>query len=146
MRLIIGPWNHSTMRRGITHTGDVDFGPESVWGMERYFAEQLRYFDRWLKDIATGVEGDPPVQIFIMGGGSGRKTADGKMDHGGRWRAEQQWPPARTRPATYYLHGDGTLALEPPRDSDMSLVIRLRPGAAGAHHRRQSNGLQRAAR
>ena len=30
--------------------GDVDFGPDSVWGVRRYFEEQLRWFDHWLRD------------------------------------------------------------------------------------------------
>jgi NTE family protein len=32
----------------------------------------------------------PPVRLFVMGGGSGRRTAAGKLDHGGRWRAERE--------------------------------------------------------
>ncbi len=50
-----------------------------------------------------------------MGGGSGRKTAAGKLDHGGRWRDEQEWPLARAVETPYYLHGDGSLSTaEPP--------------------------------
>ena len=50
-----------------------------------------------------------PVRIFVMGGGSGRRTASGRLDHGGAWRDEQAWPLARTRPTSLYLHGDGGL-------------------------------------
>ena len=53
---------------------------------------------RWLPDEAAGQPPDePPVQIFVMGGGTGRKTALGKLDHGGRWRDEQEWPLARAQ-------------------------------------------------
>ena len=45
-----------------------------------------------------------------MGGGSGRKTEHGKLDHGGRWRDEQEWPLARAVPTTLHLHGDGSLS------------------------------------
>ena len=38
-----------------------------------------------------------------MGGGSGRRTALGKLDHGGRWRDEQEWPLARTVHETCHL-------------------------------------------
>lgn len=48
-RLVMGPWTHVGMRGEASFAGDVDFGPASVWGVTRYFAEQLRYFDRWLK-------------------------------------------------------------------------------------------------
>ena len=108
-RLIVGPWSHVGMRGDATYTLDVDFGPDSVWGVRRYFEEQLRYFDRWLKDEPTGVEDDPPVRIFVMGGGSGRRTAEGKFDHGGRWRDEREWPLARTEERVLHLHADGRL-------------------------------------
>jgi uncharacterized protein len=112
-RLIMGPWTHTSMRAGLTYSGDVDFGPASAWGIERFNAEQLRWFARWLHDEPTGVENDPPVQIFVMGGGSGRRTAAGKLDHGGRWRAEQAWPLARAVPTPFYLQPGGGLATNP---------------------------------
>jgi predicted acyl esterase len=113
-RLVLGPWSHVGMRGEATWTHDVDFGPASVWGVDRYFAEQLRFFDRWLKDERNGWEDEPPVHIFVMGGGSGRKTAAGKLDHGGRWRTEREWPLARARAESWFLHGDGTLAPREP--------------------------------
>jgi putative CocE/NonD family hydrolase len=36
------------------------------------------------------------------------------MEHGGRWRAEQEWPLARTQYTPYYLHADGALSPETP--------------------------------
>ncbi len=108
-RLVVGPWSHVGMRGEATHTLDVDFGPQSVWGVARYFDEQLRFFDRWLRDEPTGVEHEPPVRLFVMGGGSGRRLPSGKLDHGGRWRGEYEWPLARAVPTTYHLHGDGAL-------------------------------------
>jgi predicted acyl esterase len=101
----------------VTH--DVDFGPSSVWGVSRYFDEQQRFFDRWLRDdsdpkrLATADE-RPPVEIFVMGGGAGRRTADGHLDHGGAWRGEQEWPLARRVETPFYLHGDGRLSEGPP--------------------------------
>jgi len=56
------------------------------------------------------------VQIFVMGGGGGRKTELGKLDHGGRWRSENEWPLARAHPTPYFLDGDGSLRTEPPAD------------------------------
>ena len=40
------------MRGDATYCLDVDFGPESAWGVNRYFEEQLAFFDRWLPDDA----------------------------------------------------------------------------------------------
>jgi uncharacterized protein len=46
-----------------------------------------------------------------------RKTAEGRLDHGGRWRDEREWPLARACPTTYYLHANGALSIEaPPTD------------------------------
>ncbi len=111
-RLIVGPWSHVGMRGDATYTLDVDFGEASRWGVRRYFEEQLRFFDAHLRDGPP--LDDPPVRIFVMGGGSGRRTAEGKLDHGGRWRDEREWPLARARTTSFYLHGDGSLRLAPP--------------------------------
>jgi putative CocE/NonD family hydrolase len=118
-RLIVGPWSHVGMRGDATYTLDVDFGEDSRWGVQRYFEEQLEFFNRWLPDAATGQPpGEAPVRIFVMGGGSGRKTELGKLDHGGRWREEQEWPLARTRATAYYLNGNGSLDTRPPAAGD----------------------------
>jgi len=132
VRLIMGPWTHTQMRNGISFAGDVDCGEDAVWGNARYFDEQLRWFDRWLKDSpeyrVLSAEKEPnlsglgtqdsaldaPVCIFVMGGGTGRKTRAGKLAHGGRWRDEHEWPLARTQYTNYYLHGDGSLSAKIP--------------------------------
>src|SRR5262249_28669977 len=113
-RLIMGPWTHVAMRGDTSWVGDVDFGRDAVWGVRYYFEEQLRWFDRWLKDVPTAVEDEPPVRIFVMGGGSGRRTPQGKLDHGGHWRHESEWPLARRRSARFYLHHDGMLRRKLP--------------------------------
>ena len=117
-RLIVGPWSHVGMRGDVTYTLDVDFGPDSRWGVQHYFEQQLEYFDRWLRDGSTGGAGwapdGKPVRIFVMGGGSGRKTELGKLDHGGHWRDESEWPLARAQATSLYLQDDGSLRHEPP--------------------------------
>lgn len=118
-RLIVGPWSHVGMRGDATFTHDVDFGEASRWGVRHYFEQQLAFFERWLPDDAKGQpQGEAPVKLFVMGGGSGRRTALGKLDHGGRWRDEQEWPLARAVETTFYLHGDGSLRAEPPASGD----------------------------
>lgn len=57
---------------------------------------------------------EAPVRIFVMGGGDGRKTRDGRMHQGGRWRDETSWPVAGTRLVPYYLHAGGTLTPDRP--------------------------------
>ena len=83
-RLILGPWTHGD--RSLSYAGEVDFGAAApVDGnlAEDFFALRRSWFDRWLKGVENGVENDPPVRIFVMGGGSGRRNADGRLDHGG---------------------------------------------------------------
>jgi len=115
VRLIMGPWTHGD--RTLTFAGDVDFGPAApVDGnlAPDFLTLRLRFFDAWLKGVRGSAQADPAVRLFVMGGGSGRRNEQGRMDHGGRWRAEADWPIPRTRITAFHLHGDGRLATEPP--------------------------------
>ena len=119
LRLLLGPWSHYTMRgAGSSYCGDVDFGRDSLWGDKVYNDERLRWFDRWLKDIPTGVDEEPPVRIFVMGGGDGDRDRNGHLEHGGQWRTEREWPLARARETTYYLHTGGGLSPDQPGEDD----------------------------
>jgi uncharacterized protein len=60
------------------------------------------------------------VKIFVMGGGSEEKTADGRHLHGGVWRDEHEWPLARTVWTPYYLRADGTLSTAKPEEASSS--------------------------
>ena len=117
-RLDMGPWNHGGRGTGTTYAGDVDFGPEARWGYEVYNEHRLRWFDHWLKDIDNGVDREPPVRIFVMGGGDGKRNEEGRLNHGGRWREEREWPMARTRLDSYYLRLEGGLSAEVPGEAD----------------------------
>jgi putative CocE/NonD family hydrolase len=74
----------------------------------------LRWFDHWLKGIDNGVDHEPPVRIYVMGGGDGHKTPEGRLFVGGHWRDEREWPLARTTQMPYYLRSNGALAPEKP--------------------------------
>jgi putative CocE/NonD family hydrolase len=110
-RLLIGPWLHGYDEFARPFAGEVDFGPESV--LDNLNDLRLRWFDQWLKGLPTGVLDEAPVRLFVMGGGGGRRNADSRLEHGGRWRAEQEWPLARTRWTTLHLQPGGVL--EPGR-------------------------------
>lgn len=115
VRLILGPWTHGD--RQLTWAGDVDFGPAATLDghlAEDFLSLRLRWFDRWLKGVDNGVDAEPEVRIFVMGGGSGRRNAEGRLDHGGRWRAERAWPLPDTRFESWYCHQDGRLVPRPP--------------------------------
>ena len=115
MRLIMGPWMHGDRCR--SYSGDVDFGAAATLDgnvAEHWRAYRLRWFDHWLKGIDNGVDREPSVRVFLMGGGSERRNAEGRMDHGGCWIAGDDWPLPHTRFVPYYLHGNGRLSAEPP--------------------------------
>ncbi len=121
--LILGPWTHGD--RTLTYAGDVDFGPEAAidGNLAPNFLElRLRFFNAWLKGERGGAAADPAVRLFVMGGGTGRRNAQGRMDHGGHWRTERDWPIPEARVTAFYLHGDGRLA--PERPSAAALPMR----------------------
>lgn len=128
IRLILGPWTHGD--RQLTWAGDVDFGPEATLDghlAQDFLTLRLRWFDRWLKGVENGVDREPAVRLFIMGGGSGRKNAAGRLDHGGRWRVEADWPIPDTRWTPWYLHVDGTLTPSAPGPAPASRSWRADP-------------------
>jgi putative CocE/NonD family hydrolase len=107
-RLIIGFWTHAQPGPTDTKVGDVDFGPEAAFDAA---ALREQWFNCWLADKGCDALNGPPVRLFIMGEN--------------RWRDENEWPLARAKPTSYYLHsggrantlkGDGVLRLTPPVD------------------------------
>lgn len=111
-RLVLGPWTHG--ERSVQYAGDVDFGPDAVLDgvlAPDYAQMRLDWFDRWLKPSAGRPIGDDPVvRYFRMGGGSGRRTPQGRLDHGGSWRTAADWPVPGTVFTPWYLQADGSLA------------------------------------
>src|SRR5207248_1761419 len=106
--------------RSLSYAGDVDFGPEAALDgnlAEDFFALRRRWFDRWLRGVENGAERDPAVRVFVMGGGSGGRNADGRLDHGGRWRSATAWPLPRTEWRRFYLRPTGGLGGQPGADS-----------------------------
>ena len=115
VRLILGPWTHGD--RTLTYAGDVDFGPQACLDgnlAPDFLTLRLRFFDAWLKGKRNGAAAEPAVRLFVMGGATGRRNAQGRMDHGGRWRTETDWPIPDTRLTPFYLHGDGRLSTDTP--------------------------------
>ena len=109
-RLFIGPWGHlfPYVQPNLRGTGDIDFGAEAMVDLHE---AQLRWIDYWLKDIETGVMGEPPVTVFTMGEN--------------RWRTMDDWPPPNAHYVRFYLHsggsantaeGNGSLSTVPPAD------------------------------
>ncbi len=110
-RLIIGPWVHGPESTVRTSHGEVEFGAEAAVPI---LALAERWFRQWLKGEDTGILREPPVRLFVMGTGDGRRTQDGKLFHGGYWRDEQEYPLARAQATRLYLHAGGGLRRDPP--------------------------------
>jgi putative CocE/NonD family hydrolase len=127
-RLILGPWTHGD--RSLSYAGDVDFGPAAAVDgnlAEDFFTLRRRWFDRWVKGVGNGVEAEPAVRVFVMGGGSGRRNAAGRLDHGGRWRDVEAWPLPRTEWTRFYLGADRGLSQAKPGSSAAPLAFRFDP-------------------
>lgn len=108
-RLIMGPWTHGGRSR--SYAGEAEFGLEAAINFDEF---QLRWFDHWLKAVDNGVDREPPVRIFVMGGGDAHRTPEGRLYVGGHWRDEQAWPLTRAVATPYYLHGQGVLSAVKP--------------------------------
>ena len=113
-RLLIGPWTHIQFGSAAAF-GDISFGPQAAVDLA---AEQLRWYDRRLKQIQNGIDDEAPVRLFVMGANI--------------WRSENEWPLARTQFTDYYLHsrgranslfGDGVLSTERPSDEPADAFV-----------------------
>ncbi len=121
-KLIIGPWTHGAQARPVA--GEVEFPLEAALAFNDW---RLRWFDRWLKGSDHNVDREAPVKLFIMGGGDGRKSQGGRLRHGGRWRDEHVFPLARTEWTPYYLHADGRLGPDRPKEPKSATTYRFDP-------------------
>lgn len=100
-RLVVGPWHHLP---ALVPAGPIPFGPASLRDLD---ADQLAWFDLWLRDHDGGATARAPVSAYLTG-------AD-------RWVELNDWPPPAARPVRWWLHsrgrangaaGDGTLTTE----------------------------------
>ena len=125
VRVLMGPWTHGAKTVELSYAGDVEFGRDAA--LPSFDEVHLRWFDRWLRGVDNGLDGEAPLRIFVMGGGSGRRSGAGRLVHGGRWRDEHEWPLARTRFTDYFLHGDGLLTTDPPSPERSSTTYAFDP-------------------
>jgi uncharacterized protein len=121
-RLTIGPWVHGSQTSNVS--GEVEFTPDAAIDLHGY---RLRWYDHFLKGMDNGVENDPPVTIYVMGAGNDRRSPQGRLLHGGAWRTEREWPLARTRPTSFYLHADSALTSSPPSESESHTTYAFDP-------------------
>ena len=94
---IVGPWVHKYPHFAV---------PEPRIG---FLQEALRWWDRWLKDIDTGVEADPDYRAYLM---DGMRPATWYAERPGRWVTEAEGATAHLESARLHLTVGG-LATEP---------------------------------
>ncbi|MDT8345482.1 MAG: CocE/NonD family hydrolase, partial [Thermohalobaculum sp.] len=95
---IVGPWVHKYPHFAV---------PEPRIG---FLDEALRWWDRWLKGLPTGVEDDPACRLFLM---DGVRPATWYDRRPGRWIAEPSWPSPNIAPTTLPF-GPGTMGTAAP--------------------------------
>ncbi len=99
-RLVLGPWNHTSLNVRKTRFGEIDFGPSAGFDYEEAL---LSFFDCQLKGVC-GEDLLPPVSIFVMGKN--------------KWRSATEWPLSDTKYTSYYLQQDQSLSLKSPGSQD----------------------------
>ncbi len=92
---IVGPWVHKYPHFAI---------PEPRIG---FLQEALRWWDRWLKDIDTGVEDDPDYRAYLM---DGVCPATWYLERSGRWIAEAEGATSHLATETLHLTDQGLRA------------------------------------
>ncbi len=107
-RVVCGPWEHTNYVSpfSTSKTGEIEFGPDALCGVNLSTPLCLDWFDRWLLGADTGAEGG--IRYWQMGAND--------------WREAEAWPPPHLE-TRLYLHshgaanslaGDGVLTHEPP--------------------------------
>jgi uncharacterized protein len=137
--LVMGPWTHGA--RSKTYAGEVDFGAAATLDgsldhdylafRERWFVAQLHAgggappAPRALPTppaapvtSAPPVPPAAPVRFFLMGGGDGTRTPEGRLRHGGQWLAAEEWPPAGAQVTAWFLRAGGSLDVKPPAEEE----------------------------
>ncbi|RJG43945.1 CocE/NonD family hydrolase [Mesorhizobium sp. DCY119] len=91
---LIGPWIHKYPHFAV---------PKPAIG---FLQEALRWWDRWLKGIDTGVDNDPAMRLYVMDSVPPR---DWYEERPGRWIAEKNWPSKTIAPKRLHLAADNSL-------------------------------------
>jgi putative CocE/NonD family hydrolase len=114
-RMIIGPWIHGPFMDRSPQgrlAGDMDFGPQSLWG---YNTAMQEWFDHWLKGEENAAANWPAVRYFVMGSN--------------QWREADDWPPAGIEYRRFYFRSEQSDSAHSLHDGSLSATPA--PGAAG---------------
>jgi predicted acyl esterase len=89
---LVGPWGHQF--------------PNQAWPGPRigFLQEALRWWDHWLKEIETGIMGEPMYRVWLQHSVEPKAFYEQRP---GEWVAEESWPSARIHTAHYALGRQG---------------------------------------
>ncbi|MEX2647791.1 MAG: CocE/NonD family hydrolase [Alphaproteobacteria bacterium] len=104
-KALIGPWGHCFPYEG---------GPGPLIG---YLRETLRWWDRWLKGVDTGIMDEPAVRVWMQESEPPRAEIAVRK---GRWVAERAWPDPDAASLVLALNDDG---LGEQRESNATLGL-----------------------
>ena len=115
---IVGPWVHKYPHFAV---------PEPRIG---FLQEALRWWDRWLKGIETGVEADPDYRAYLM---DGLRPAAWYTERPGRWIAEDRGATTHLPVQTLHFTDSGTLE-DAPQTVDIPIASPAHCGAAAGEY------------
>ena len=95
-RAVIGPWNHGASQNA------SPYAPNPAPGVAQRF-EWLRFFERHLKGVDTGLDAEKTLYYYTMGEEL--------------WKTTNVWPPAGVAPVRWHLSAEGALSQSAPRDA-----------------------------
>jgi putative CocE/NonD family hydrolase len=90
---LVGPWTHIYPHTGV---------PGPAIG---YLDEALRWWNHWLKGIATGIMDEPRLRVWMQY----KSAQPDEANVPGRWVAEDSWPSQRIEPRRYFLNSSHRL-------------------------------------
>jgi len=97
-RVLMGPWSHEEEIEAFH--GDVDLSGALTVIRDH----ELVFYDRFLKEQDNGWDDRPPLELYVLGANE--------------WRAEHEWPLARTAFTPWYLRTGGALDRDVPRSDE----------------------------
>ncbi len=109
---LVGPWAHKYPHLGV---------PGPAIG---FLQESLRWWDRWLKGIDTGIMDEPMLRVWMQ---ESVPPSARYEERPGRWVAEPDWPSPHILPVSFRLTAGHDLVPEEasdPEDPEAALDIR----------------------
>lgn len=103
---LVGPWTHVYPHTGV---------PGPAIG---YLNEALRWWNHWLKGIATGIMDEPILRVWMQD----KSAEPDEPNVPGRWVAEEHWPSRRIAEQRYFLNGSRRLDSHASKEERVELA------------------------